>query len=506
MDDWLRSWLIESGPLDSESVDTKLGHFRAAVAVTRYLLDPQSPHRLSVFIAERFDSQLGNQSDPHRGCKYRRVVDSITMISMSHSPAGAGDVLRRFGPMIYGPTLLFALGEGAIIPLIPVIALQLGADVATAALVASALVVGQLCGNIPAGWAVARMGERLTMLAAGVVSMLGAVGMLFAPSLGVLTLAVFVIGFCAAAFALARHSFMTTRVPQSFRARSLSLLGGSFRLGAFIGPFVAAGLLTLFGGEHAAIWFFGACLIATVLLVLFGRDPEAQLAAVERDTPAPTIGEDTGEAVTGSIPAVERIGVLRTMWNFRRVLLRLGLAAASLAAVRSARQVVLPLWGVSIGLDATTIALIIGTSGAIDFALFYASGQVMDRFGRLWAALPAMVLMGAGFLALSFTHDLDESAMWFAMFAAVLGVGNGLSSGILLTLGSDVAPKSEPASFLGSWRTLTDGGGAAAPLLVAGITAFSSLSVAAAVMGMVGFFGAAAFVRWIPRFVPRARE
>ena len=72
-------------------------------------------------------------------------------------------VLLRFGPMIYGPTVLFALGEGAVIPLIPIIAAQLGADVATAALVASALVVGQLCGNIPAGWAVARIGERLTM-------------------------------------------------------------------------------------------------------------------------------------------------------------------------------------------------------------------------------------------------------------------------------------------------------------------------------------------------------
>jgi hypothetical protein len=53
--------------------------------------------------------------------------------------------------------------------------------------------------------------------------------------------------------------------------------------------------------------------------------------------------------------------------------------------------------------------------------------------------------------------------MWFALFAAVLGVGNGLSSGILLTLGADVAPQDDPAPFLGSWRTLTDAGGAIAP-------------------------------------------
>lgn len=405
--------------------------------------------------------------------------------------------------MIYGPTVLFAVGEGAVIPLIPVIAAQLGADLATAALVSSALVVGQLCGNIPAGWAVARIGERFTMAAAGTLSLVAVGAMAFAPSLALFAIAVFLIGFCAAAFGLARHSFMTTRVPLAFRARALSLLGGTFRLGMFIGPFVAAGLLALTGDEHATMWFFAACLIATVLLVLLGPDPEAELARTAATRADPPLTEDTGEAVTGSIPTAERIGVFRTMWRFRRVLARLGLAAASLSAVRSARQVVLPLWGVSIGLDAQTIAIVVGVSGALDFALFYASGQVMDRFGRLWAALPAMLLMGAGFLALSFTHESGQAAMWFALFAAVLGVGNGLSSGILLTLGADVAPKGDPAPFLGSWRTLTDAGGAVAPLLVSAIAAVSTLAVATGAIGLVSLLGAAAFVRWVPRFVPK---
>ena len=407
--------------------------------------------------------------------------------------------------MVYLPTILFSLGEGAVIPLIPVIAASMGADVAFAALVASALVVGQLCGNLPAGWAVGRIGERYTMVIAGVIAILSAIGMVLAPSLGVLAAAVFVLGLCAAAFGLARHAFMTTRVPVAFRARALSLLGGSFRLGIFIGPFVAAGLLHLFGSEAAAIWFFLACLILMVILVLFGPDPEKTIPPVPTATDARFM-EDSGEAVSGSIPTVERAGIFSTMWRQRAVLGRLGLAAASLSAVRSARQVVLPLWGLSLGLDASTIALVVGVSGAIDFALFYASGQVMDRFGRLWAAMPAMVLMGAGFLALSFTHDIDAAVLWFGMFAAVLGVGNGLSSGILLTLGADVAPKKDPAAFLGSWRTLTDAGGAVAPLLVSAITAVAALPIAAGAMGVIGLIGALGFVRWIPRFVPRTRS
>lgn len=419
-------------------------------------------------------------------------------------------MLWRLAPMIYGPTVLFAVGEGAVIPLLPVLAAALGADVPTAALVASALVVGQLCGNLPAGWAVARIGERVTMAIGGAVALVGTAGLAFAPNLAVLAASVFVIGLSAAAFGLARHSFMTTRVPLAFRARSLSLLGGTFRLGMFVGPFLAAALLGVFGDLRATIWFFGGCLVATIALVLLGPDPEVEAAAASRS--AARAGrdveerEDTGEPVTGAIPTRREpgTGVIRTMWRHRGVLSRLGVAAASLSAVRSARQVVLPLWGVSIGLDAQTIALVVGVSGAIDFALFYASGQVMDRFGRLWAALPAMLLMGLGFIALSFTHDGDQAAMWFALFAAVLGVGNGLSSGILLTLGADAAPQSDPAAFLGSWRTLTDAGGALAPLLVSAVAAVFSLSIATGLMGAVGLLGAAAFARWVPRFVPRS--
>lgn len=401
--------------------------------------------------------------------------------------------------MVYLPTILFALGEGAVIPLIPVIAANMGADVASAALVASALVIGQLCGNLPAGWAVARIGERFTMVVAGVISIGAVIGMVFAPVLAAFAASVFLLGFCAAAFGLARHAFMTTRVPVEFRARALSLLGGSFRLGVFVGPFVTAALLQVFN-EHAAIWFFLGCLIVMVVLVLFGPDPEKTTPPIGSSS---TLAEDTGEAVTGSIPTVERLGIFRTMWEYRGVLGRLGLAAACLSGVRSARQVVLPLWGVSLGLDAQTIALVVGVSGAIDFALFYASGQVMDRFGRLWAAMPAMVLMGIGFLVLSFTHDGDSAVLWFGMLAAVLGVGNGLSSGILLTLGADTAPKQEPAAFLGSWRTLTDAGGAVTPLIVSGVTAIASLSVASGVIGVVGLVGALGFIRWIPRFSPR---
>lgn len=400
-----------------------------------------------------------------------------------------GGILRQYGPMVYLPSLVFAVGEGAMVPLIPVIATQRGADISTAALVAAALVVGSLCGNIPAGWLVGRIGERFTMVAAGALALFGAVACALFPGLAWLTGAVFVIGLASAAFALARHAFMATRVPLAFRARALSLLGGSTRFGMFTGPFLAAAFLALFGTTTSSLWFFALLMLALVVLVMLGPDPEEQARAEE-----PPVATDHD--------ARRADGVFIAMWRSRQVLSRLGVACMLLAAVRAARQVVLPLWGVSLGMDASAIALVVGISGALDFALFYASGQVMDRFGRLWAALPAMALMGSGFLILSFTHDGPSAPAWFMGLAGLLGLANGLSSGILMTMGADLAPAGSTASFLGAWRLFTDTGSALAPVMVGVVAAAASLPLATGLVGVLGLAGAASLLRWGPRLLP----
>jgi MFS family permease len=195
-------------------------------------------------------------------------------------------------------------------------------------------------------------------------------------------------------------------------------------------------------------------------------------------------------------------GLFRTIRNNLGVLARMGTGAGLVAAVRSSRTVILPLWGVSIGVDAPAIALIIGIGGAIDFALFYVSGQIMDRFGRVWSALPSMTGLGVGFVALAFTHDLPGNVFWFIAVTMFLALANGIGSGMLMTLGADLAPKGNPAPFLGAWRFTGDLGGAAAPLAVSGLIALASLSVASGVIGALGLIGALMLGRYIPRYAP----
>jgi MFS family permease len=183
--------------------------------------------------------------------------------------------------------------------------------------------------------------------------------------------------------------------------------------------------------------------------------------------------------------------------------MRMGAGVSLVAAVRSARTVLMPLWAVSIGLSESNTALIIGIAGAVDFALFYASGQIMDRFGRMWSAIPSMIGLGLGFVVLAFSHDVDARIAWYIGVSLFLSVANGIGSGIVMTLGADLAPKDRPAPFLGAWRFSADAGQAAAPLFVSLLTALVSLSFASGAMGLLGLAGAAMLARYIPRYVPR---
>lgn len=57
------------------------------------------------------------------------------------------------------PTLLFSIGEGAILPIIPLVATNLGAGLALAGLIAAMVMLGELIGDIPSGWVVAASGN-----------------------------------------------------------------------------------------------------------------------------------------------------------------------------------------------------------------------------------------------------------------------------------------------------------------------------------------------------------
>ncbi|MDP9369509.1 MAG: MFS transporter, partial [Chloroflexota bacterium] len=70
--------------------------------------------------------------------------------------------------------------------------------------------------------------------------------------------------------------------------------------------------------------------------------------------------------------------------------------------------------------------------------------------------------------------------------AAVIGFGNGLGSGTMMTLGADLAPPRATGEFLGLWRLVGDAGSAGGPLVVGVMAARFGLTGSAAALALIG--------------------
>ena len=412
----------------------------------------------------------------------------------SASAARTREALRD-AVQIYAPSTVYAVGLGAMTPALAVAALALGLDAARAAAVVLLVGLGSLVANGPASALAARAGERVTMVVSAGLGTVGA-GLAWATTAGVSSgpsaagvaepgrlalflAAVLAVGMAGAGFNLARQAYLAVAVPATHRARAMSTLGGTVRIGTFLGPFLGAAAQAPLGldGAFAAA---AAAMAVGALLCLRIRD----LPVPASD---PVAGEEPGPAGRPRLLDVARAR--------RGALLTAGFGVVAVSAARAARNAVIPLWATHLGLDAATASLVFGLAGAADLLLFYPSGRLMDRFGRRAVAVPCLTLLGAGFLAISLTREPTA----FAAAAVLLGIGNGFGAGIVMTLGADHSPPNARAQFLGLWRSMSDAGMLAGPLLLSGATAAAGLAVGVGSLAVVCGLGAVVFAAVLPR-------
>ncbi len=390
-----------------------------------------------------------------------------------------------FGAMV--PALLFSITIGVVLPIIPASATRLGADLAAAGFVTALLPIGKLVADVPAGALASRIGDANAMVLAAVLGTGAVAGAALAPTLLVLQASILVLGMASAVFHLARHAYLTEITPATHRARVLSTLGGMHRLGYFVGPFLGAVVIAA-GSLAPAYWLAAGSAVLSVLVLVAVRFPRS---ARHRPAPAPTS--------TGSRARVTVVSMVRT---HRQLFATLGIATLLVGAVRGARQTVLPLWGEYLNLDPEVVSLVFGLSGALDILLFYPGGRVMDRYGRLWIAIPSMLVMGVAMALL----PLTEGVASMSVVAALLGLGNGLGSGIIMTVGADVAPAEGRSAFLGVWRLFQDTGDALGPLVITAGAALGSLAAGVWAAAMFGGLSSAALARWVPRYSEHANR
>lgn len=386
--------------------------------------------------------------------------------------------LRGIAVPAFGPALLFSIGQGAILPVVALSARQLGASVAVAALIVTLMGLGSWFFNLPASMITLKFGERWSIVgaaAAGALALLAAgVSLVIGNGLWLLAAAMIVVGMSAAVFSLARQKYLTEAVPVEFRARALSTLGGVSRIGTFIGPFIGAAAMA-FAGISGAYWVGVAGMAAAAVLAVTVPD---------------LVAADGPSAQAGPEPTLRGVAV-----SHAGVFLTAGIGILLLSALRASRQVVIPLWADHLGLDPTHASLVYGLSGAIDMLVFYPAGKVMDRRGRQWVAIPSTLIMGVALVLIPMTGGFTS----LLLAALLIGFGNGISSGLVMTLGADFSPNRGRGQFLGLWRFMADAGSTGGPVLLSAVTAAASLGAGVTATGVLGFAAAAVFAVVLPR-------
>ncbi len=382
---------------------------------------------------------------------------------------------------LYLPGLLLSVAQGLLLPVLPLYAQSFDAPFLWVGLILAADGLGLLVADLPAGVILRKLNRRQGMVVGILLAGAATLGMFWAGSIlaafGLRLLA----GMSAALYNVARHAYIADQITVATRGRQVALLGGVSRAGRFLGP-LAGGAVAAAANLRAPFLLYAAvCGLAALVVLAFYRESE--------DAPAR--------------PAEAGLSARSIFHTFKTQAGRLafpGLGQLLMQMVRSGPQVIFPLYAANVlGLEVQQIGWILSAGSFIDMGMFYPTGIIMDRYGRKRAIVPSTLLMAGGLALVPFAQGF-----WGLVAAAALaGFGNGLGSGVMMTLGADLSPRESRAEFLGIWHLIGDSGVMLGPVVVGGVADLLALQPAAWAIAATGLLAGLVFGLLVPETLKR---
>jgi MFS family permease len=379
------------------------------------------------------------------------------------------------------PSLLVSASQTALLILLPLYVVELGLGAAVAALIVGVRGIGLFLFDVPAGIIASRFGDRAVLLSGLSLILAGTVLLALSANPWILALGAFASGAGFAAWMLGRQSYIADTCANDEIGRAIAVMAGLQRVGIFIGP--GLGGLLAAATSYPLTFLVGAAVALAAVFFVF---------SFCRPVEALHLPEGIGFSATWRIARTHA-----------RIFVTAGGAALTLQLMRAARQLLVPLFGISVGLDAAEIGLIYSFSAGIDMCLFYPVGLLVDRRGRKWSALPSLVTFAVALILLPFATGFGS----LLAVACLLGFANGLGTGIVMIMGADLSRRSEGrGQFLGVWRLIGDVGMSGAPLLTAAMIGVASLGAASLVAAGLGLIGALVMLTLVPETLERPKR
>jgi len=356
-------------------------------------------------------------------------------------------------------------------PVLSLFAESLGAGPERLGLIVSVSTITGVLLKLPSG-ALSDIYGRKLLLRIGVVAFgLPPFVYPFVSDLNVLTGLRFVHGLATAIFA---PSALAT-VADLYKERRGAALGtytACTQSGALLGPFLGGWLVYQAGFSTA---FVTAGLFGCIAILIF--------FSLHLDEPPPRVHEK------GLGPVLTEMGkgFLAVARN-RRVLITSSTDAAKMIA-NGALMAFLPLYGLSVGLNAGEVGLLFSVQAVTSFFSKPIMGRVSDRVGRQPLILIGLLICAATFISMphvgSFTLLL--------LLSSGFGFGEAVVSSSSAALVADSSEFKRLGAGMGMQGTVMDIGHASGPLLAGLLIAHTSYQGAFAVIAAIQLLAAVAF-------------
>jgi MFS family permease len=382
---------------------------------------------------------------------------------------------------------------------------------------------GELLSSVPIGKSLAFFGTRRTLHISLVIILLSYI--LYA---GSLVQEIVLIGNCLLGigfncYYLAQQTYITGNLPAQFRGKVFAYTDGTWQVSGIIGGLLIV-MFTKVVGLHLAFICLCPFIVFTLISQIYffydqvnekeleehfnGETTDAELSFDylqnlsasadsnglnddDNSNDKKINGRETYNPSSLGRKSRLRMKQCQILYDFRHEFLTLGVYCLLLMFVRYGRFLMIPLTGLSLDLTLSEIAWVSSASFFCSSLMFPLSGYIMDRCGRKTNSILTMFFMAVGFVVMYISKNFTT----LLASGIIIGFGNGLSTGLVLALGGDYAPKDQRRGpFLSLFKLIYGSGQMFGPSMTGiaseyfGVQGGAILTVIACVFGIIWGF------------------